>query len=304
VIAQQVRIPQVGFLISETLPQQKARVDALLAGLRGLGYIEGKSIAIEFRAADGNYDRLPGLAAELVRLKVDVLVAFGSKAAVAAKGATTTVPIVIPNISDPVSLGIVTSLSKPGGNITGTSDFAEISAKRLEILKEAVPRIARVGVLVNSANRLRQSATDAMHTTAKALKLELRTFEVRSSSEFAAAFAAMTKARINALYVSGDTLFQAHWTEIADLATKQHLPSVGRKEYSEAGGLIGYGVDDAGLYRHAASFIDRILKGAKPADIPVELPTRFELTVNAKTAKALGLTIPRVVLVRADQVLE
>ena len=303
-LAQQSKVPRIGCLISETLAAQSSRLDALRAGLRELGYVEGKNIALELRPADGNYDRLPGLASELVNLKVDVLVAFGAKAVIAARGATTTIPIVVPTTSDPVALGIVSSLSRPGGNVTGIAVFAELNAKQLELLKEAVPRIARVAVLVNSANPLRSTSTEAMSATAKSLKLELQYLEVRSSKDFVGAFAAMAKARIDSLWVSGDTLFQAHWSEIADLAAKQRLPSVGRKEYGEAGGLIGYGVDDLAQYRRSASFIDRILKGAKPADLPVERPTLFELVINIRTAKVIGVAVPRVLLVRADRVIE
>lgn len=298
------KVPRIGFLISETLAGQASRLEALRAGLRELGYVEGKNIVLEFRPADGNYDRLPALAAELVGLKVEVLVAFGAKAGVAAKGASTAIPIVVPSITDPVSLGVVSSLSRPGGNITGISNFAEIPAKQLEILKEAVPRIARVGVLVNSANISRPTQTEAMRATAKSLKLELQYFDMRSPKEFGGAFAAMAKGRMNALWVSGDTLFQAHWKEIAALAEKYRLPAVGRLEFADAGGMIGYGVDDAAQFRRAAYFVDRILKGARPDQLPIERATRIELAINAKTAKALGIKIPAPLLVRADRVIE
>lgn len=304
-IAQQRgRIPRVGFLISETLAGQASRLESLRAGLRELGYVEGKNIAIELRPADGNYDHLPGLAAELAGLKVDVLVAFGAKAVLAASGATTTIPIVALSTSDPVALGVVSGLSRPGGNVTGLATFPELPAKRLELLREAVPRIARVGVLGNSANPPRKTTSEAMRVTAKSLKLELQAFDVRSPEEFGGAFAAMVKGRIDAVWVSGDTLFQAHWKEIANLAVKQRLPTVGRKEFAQAGGLIGYSQDDVALYRRGAYFVDRILKGARAADLSVELPTRFELVINLKTAKALGITIPQSVLIRADRVIE
>lgn len=302
---QRGRIPRIGCLISETLSGQASRIEALRAGLRELGYVEGKSIVIEFRPADGNYDRLPELAAELVRLKVDVLVAFGGKAVLAAKGATTTIPIVVPSSGDPVLMGIVNSLSRPGGNVTGSAMFGpEISAKWLELMKEAAPRVARVAVLVNPTNPSSRLTLEAMLATAKSLKLELRSFEVRSSEEFNGAFAAMAKGRIDALWVSGDTLFQAHWKEIANLALKQRLPSVSRKEFSEAGGLIGYSQDDAERYRRGAYFVDRILKGAKPSDLPVERPTKLDLVINLRTAKTLGLKIAPSLLLRADRVIE
>ena len=302
---QQGRIPRIGFLISETISGQASRVEALRAGLQELGYVEGTSIAIELRPADGNYDRLSELAAELVRLKVDVLVAFGGKAVLAAKGATKTIPIVVPSSGDPVAMGIVSGLSRPGGNITGIAMFSrEISAKRVELLKEAVPRIVRMAVLTNSSNPSSRLMIDAMLATAKSSKLELQSFETSSPKEFSGAFAAMAKGRIEGVAVSADTLFRAHFKEIADLAAKRRIPAVGTREFADVGGLIGYGVDDAGLYRRAAYFVDRILKGAKPADLPVERPTRFELVINMKTAKALGIKIPQSILVRADRVIE
>jgi len=301
-IAQQGRIPRVGFLISETLADQKERVAALLAGLREHGYVEGKNIAIELRPAEGNYDRLPALAAELAALKVDVIIAFGAKAGIAAKGATTTVPIVVSSITDPVALGIVDSLPRPGGNITGISNFAELGAKQLELLKQAVPRAVRVGILLNPANRPR--SFEAMRAVAKSLKLELHWFEAHSPREFGAVFAAMAKARIEAVWVSGDTLFQGHFREIAALAQKYRMPAAGRLEFADAGGLIGYGVEDAGQFRRAAYFVDRILKGARPDQLPVERATRIELAVNARTAKALGIKIPQALLVRADRVID
>jgi len=301
-LAQQGKIPRVGFLISETLADQKTRVDALLAGLREYGYVEGKNIAIELRPADGNYDRLPALAAELASLKMDVIVAFGAKAGIAAKGATATVPVVVSSITDPVALGIVDSLPRPGGNITGISNFSEVAAKQLELLKQAVPRAVRVGILFNPANRPR--SFEAMRAVAKSSKLELHWFEAHSPREFDAVFAAIAKARIEAVWVSGDTLFQGHFREIAVLAQKYRLPASGRLEFADAGGLIGYGVEDAGQFRRAAYFVDRILKGAKPDQLPVERATRIELAINAKTAKALGIKIPQSLLVRADRVIE
>jgi putative ABC transport system substrate-binding protein len=299
------KIARIGFLISETLSGQASRVEALRSGLRERGYVEGKNIAIEFRPADGNYDRLPALAAELARLKVDVIVAFGGKAVLAARAATTTIPIVVPSSGDPVAMGLVSGLARPGGNITGIAMFGqELSAKRIELFKEAVPRITRVAVLLNAANPSKRLFLEARDTVAKALKLELHPFEVRSPKEFGGAFAAMAEKRVDAVVVGADTLFRAHASEIAVLAAKQLLPSAGAKEYAEAGGLIGYGVNDAELYRRGAYFVDRILKGAKPADLPVEQPTKLELVVNLKTARALGITIPQSILFRADRVIE
>jgi putative ABC transport system substrate-binding protein len=299
-------VPRIGFLISETLSSQARRVEALRSGLLDLGYVEGKSIAIEVRSADGRYDRLPELAAELTRLKVDVLVAFGIKAVVAAKHATTTIPIVVPaTASDLVAMGLISSLARPGGNITGSAMFGpETAAKQVELFKEAVPRITRVAVLLNPANAARGVILQSMRATANSLKLELQPFEVRTPKEFGRTFSAMIRGRVDALAVSQDTLFGSNASEIADGAARQRLPSTGNKEFAEAGGLIGYGANNAELYRRGAYFVDRILKGTKPADLPVEGPTRFELVVNMKTAKALGIKIPQSILIRADKVIE
>lgn len=299
-------VPRIGFLISETLSGQASRVEALRAGLRDRGYVEGKDIAIEVRSADGNYDRLPALAAELTRLQVDVLVAFGIKAVVAAKDATTTIPIVVPaTTSDLVAMGLISGLARPGGNITGSAMFGpETAAKQVELFKEAVPRITRVAVLLNPANAARGVLLQSMRATAGSLKLEVQPFEVQAPKDFERTFSAMAQGRIDALAVSQDTLFGANANEIADRAARQRLPSVGNKEFAEAGGLIGYGANNAELYRRGAYFVDRILKGAKPADLPVEEPTRFELVINMKTAKALGIKIPGSILIRADKVIE
>jgi putative ABC transport system substrate-binding protein len=302
---QQGKVPRIGFLISETLSGQASRVEALRAGLRDLGYVENKNIAIELRPADGDYDRLPELAAELVRLKVDVLVAFGGKAVLAAKRATTTIPIVVPASGDPIAVGLTSSLARPSGNITGSAMFSlETSAKRMELLRETIPRVTRVAALLNPANGSSGPALQAMRAAAKSLKLELQPFEARSPKEFGSIFSAMAKGHIDAIVVQQDTLFRVHASEIAHLAAKQRLPSVGNKEFAEAGGLIGYGVNDSELYRRGAYFVDRVLKGAKPGDLPIERPTRFELVVNLKTAKALGITIPQSILVRTDRVIE
>ena len=303
-LAQQRKVPRVGILISETVSGQASRVDAFRAGLHDHGYIEGKNIAIEIRSADGTYDRLPELAVELTRLKVDVIVAVGTKAVLAAMRATTTIPIVDPVMSDPVALGVSNSLARPGGNVTGSAGFGpEAYAKRLQFLKEAVPRITRVGVLVNPANTASAMQVQAMRTAASALKLQLQILELRAASEFESAFAAMARGRIEGIMVATDTLFRANYNEIADLAGKQKLPSTGTKEFAAAGGLIGYGVDDAAMYRHAAYFVDRILKGAKPDELPIEQATKLQLVLNLKTAEALGIAIPQSLLVRADDVI-
>ena len=300
------QVARIGILGAETPSGQASRLEALLAGLRDLGYLEGRNIVIEFRWADGNYDRLTDLAGELVRLKVDVLVAFGIKALVAAKGATTTIPIVIPTTSsDPVALGLVSSLARPGGNITGSTTFGpEIMEKRLELLKDAMPRITRVAVLVNPANPSFGPTFQHMDITAKALKLSLQLFEVQAPGEFDSVFAAMAKGRVDAIAVQDDTMFGVNAKAIADLAAKKRLPSVGSEGFAEAGGAIGYGRTEAEMYRRGAYFVDRILKGAKPGDLPIEQATKFELVINMKTAKALGITIPQSILMRADKVIE
>ena len=303
--SQQQKIPRLGFLISETLSGQASRIDALRAGLRDRGYVEGKNIVIEVRSADGDYDRLPALAAELVDRKVDVIVAFGTKAVLAAKRATTTLPIVDPIMGDPVAAGLSSSLARPGGNITGSAQFGrEGTSKRLEFLKEAVPRIARVAFLFNPANPSGRVTFDALLVTADALKLELHALEARTAKELRATFSAMAQGRLEAIVVSTDTLFQANASEIADLAVTHRLPSAGAVAYAAAGGLIGYGVDDAEMFRRAAYYVDRIIKGAKPDDLPIERATRIDLAINLKTAKALGITVPHSLLVRANSVIK
>jgi putative ABC transport system substrate-binding protein len=303
--AQQRPVPRIGFLISETLSNEGSRIDAMRAGLRDRGYIEGKNIVIEMRTADGKYDRLPALAAELASLKVDVIVAFGTKAVLAIKGVTTTIPVVDPVMGDPVAYGLASTLARPGGNVTGSVQFSpQTGAKQLELLREIFPRITRVAVLVNPANAGTRVQLQTMRATADALKLELHVLEVGSAKEFGQTFSAIAQARIEAVLISTDTLFRANFIELADLVAKQRLPSTGSKEFAAAGGLIGYGPDPVELYRRAAYFVDRILKGAKPGDLPIERATKLELVINLKTAKALGITIPQALLVRANEVIQ
>ena len=301
------KVPRIGFLISETLPGQASRIEALRGGLRDRGYVEGKNIAIEIRSAEGGYDRLPSLAAELAGLKVDVLVAFGIKALAAASSATTTIPIVIPaTSSDPVAMGLVSSLSRPGGNVTGSTTFGpEIMAERLELLKEVMPGMTRVAVLVNPANSSLGPMFKHMDIAAKSLNLSLNPFEVRARGDFDRVFAAMAKGRVHAMVIQDDTIFgEANANAIAELAARQRLLAVGSNEFARAGGTIGYGRTDSELYRRGAYFVDRILKGAKPGDLPIEQATRFELVINMKSAKALGIKIPQSVMLRADRVIE
>ncbi len=304
---QPAKVARIGFLGGATASNSDfaGRVEALRAGLRDLGYVEGKNIVIEFRWAEGKYDRLPGLAAELVRLKLDVLVTQGTPAARAAKRATTTIPIVMASVGDPVAAGFVASLARPGGNITGLTFFVpELSAKRLELLKETVARVTRAAFLSNPDNASSEPSLQAMEIAARSLKLGLQQFQVRGPNDFESAFAAMAKNRVDALVVGNDGMLITNARAIGDLAAKQRLPSTGPNEFAQAGGLIGYGVNLSEQYRRAAAFVDKILKGAKPSDLPVERATKFELVVNMKTANALGIKIPQSILLRADEVIQ
>jgi putative ABC transport system substrate-binding protein len=281
-------------------------LQAFRQGLRELGYEETKNIAIEYRFAEGKLDRLPDLAAELVERKVDVIVAAGGAPAIlAAKNATSTIPIIFPTIGDPVALGIVASLARPGGNITGlTIRTPEFSGKRLEILKEVVPRASRVAVLGNEANPSNGLDFKNVETAASTMGVTLRHIEVRSPSDFENAFSKMTSARADALFLLGDPLFQNNGRRLANLATKNRLPTIyDGTELPEAGIHMSYGANRSDLYRRAATFVDKILKGAKPGDLPVEQPKKFELVINLKAAKQIGLTIPPHVLARADRVI-
>ncbi len=300
------KVPRVGFLFvgSRSDPAVQRGVDAFQQGLRELGHEEGQ-IAMEYRWAEGNYERLRDLAAELVRLKVDVIVALTATATQASKHATKAIPIVTV-ANDPVASEFVASIARPTGNITGLSMMApELVAKQLELLREVVPMISRVAVLGNPANpgsafQLRQA-----EAAARALGVRLQPLEARDSREIDKAFAAMTSDRAGALLVLVDPVLASHRERIANLAAKGRLPAVyGVRTHAEAGGLLVYGANLFDLYRRAATYVDKILKGAKPADLPVEQPTKFELVINLKTAKALGLTIPQSVLGRADEIIQ
>ena len=306
--AQAGKIARIGFLSpgSASDPRMPLRLGAFRQGLRELGYVEGQNIAIESRWAEGKYDRLPGLAAELVRLKVDVIVTYAPPAIQAAKQASGTIPIVMAGIGDPVATGFVATLAHPGGNITGLSTMSpELIGKQLEILREIVPKVSRVALLGNPANTGNPPQMRHAQDTARVLGVRLQPLEARGPSEIDSAFAAMTSAQAGAVIVLVDAMFSEHRTRIADLAAKRHLPVVyGNPDQVEAGGLMTYGSSSADRFRRAAVFVDKILKGAKPADLPVEQPTKFELVINMKTAKALGLNIPQTLLLRADQVIE
>ena len=284
--------------------------EAIRLALRELGYIEGQNIAIEYRYAEGKRDRLPELAAELVRLKVDIIVVAGGDTPVrAAKNATKTIPIVMAGRGlDPVEAGLVESLARPGGNVTGITNLTrELGGKRLELLKEAVPKLARVAVLYDpAAPGSTLEVKEDLPVAARALGLTLQPWEVRAAADFERVFAALNKERPDGLYVlSGGPLMNTNQKRIVGFALKSRLPSMyGNRERVDAGGLMSYGADQADSYRRVAYYVDRILKGAKPADLPVEQPTKFEFVINLKTAKQIGLTIPQSVLERADRVIK
>ncbi len=300
------KVPRIGFLATSSAEVIKSRVAAFQQALRELGYVDGESIIIEYRYAEGKFERLPNLAAELVRLKVDVFVVVGAPAAHAAKNATSFIPIVIGNAADPVGTGLVASLARPGGNITGLSDFnLGVVTKRLELLKEVVPTASRVAVLLNPANPTNPPQLKEIQAAAPALGVTLLPVEAKGPDDIDRAFAVMRNERPGALIVFGDLMFGTHQRRIAELAVKSRLPAIWAvRENVNAGGLMSYGTNFDALYRRAATYVDRILKGTKPSDLPVEQPTKFEFVINLRTARALGLTIPPAVLARADTIIE
>jgi putative tryptophan/tyrosine transport system substrate-binding protein len=301
------KVHRIGYL-GGTSPISAARsIEAFREGLRELGWIEGQNIVIDYRFAEGRFDRLPDLAAELVRLKVDVIAAGATPPPVAAKNATGVIPIVMIMAGDPVGVGLVASLARPGGNVTGISYSVGVEnvIKALELLKEAVPKARLVAVLSNPANQAHAHVVRDVKVAALSLGVPLQLLEARGPHEFDGAFAAMAKERVGALLVAPDGIFLLQRARLADLAAKNQLPSMhGQREYVEAGGLMSYGPSPVAAYRRAASFVDKILKGAKPADLPVEQPTKFELVINLRIAKTLGLTIPPSLQLRADQIIE
>ncbi|MBI2318241.1 MAG: ABC transporter substrate-binding protein [Betaproteobacteria bacterium] len=302
---QQAKVWRIGFLGQSSAAGSADRVEAFRAGLREFGYLEGKSLNIEFRWAEDRYEQLPALAAELARLKPDVIVTHGAAGVRAAKSATTAIPVVMANVGDPVATGLVASLAQPGGNVTGSTFFTlEIYGKQIELLKEIFPRARRFAFLMNPDNPSTAPTYSATEAAAKLLKVDLQQFATRGPGEFESAFSAMLKTRVDAVVVTNDSLFTAHATTIAELAAKRRLPVASGRDLAEAGCLLGYGHNVLDSFRRAGYFVDRILKGAKPADLPVERPTRFELVINAKAAKQIGVTIPPKVLARADRVIE
>ena len=296
---------KIGFLLPYAAGTD-ARIEAFRQGLRDLGYVEGQTITIEYRWANGKFEKLPELAADLVRTNVDVIVSAVTQASLAARKATNTIPIVMIAVSDPVGSGLVTTLARPGTNVTGTSSMtAEVIGKQLELLKETLPKITRVAALWNPANRVFQAQqVQETQSAARALSMRLRFVQARVPDEIDRAFGEMAAEGTRALIVLGDPLFISHRKRIADLAANRRLPAVsGTSEHVEAGGLMAYGPSFPDMYRRTAYYVDRILKGAKPADLPVEQPTKFELVVNLKTAKQIGVIIPPNVLARADRVI-
>jgi len=297
------KVYRIGYLAMFPAPPGR---EAFLQGLRDLGWIEGQNITIEYRYAHGRLEQLLDLVAELVRLKVDLIVAVSPQPVQAAKEATTTVPIVMVAVADPVTYGFVTSLARPGGNITGVSLLLpELSAKRLELLREMVPKLSRAAVLWNAANPFRALDLKVAQAGARALGVTLQSLGVRGPDDFDRAFEAASRERARALITLEDPLTFAHRTRIVGLAAKHRLPAIyGLREYVDAGGLMSYAPILLDNFRRAATYVDKILKGTKPADLPVEQPTKFELVINMRTAKAIGLKIPQSLLLRADQVIQ
>ena len=303
---QPAKVAKIGWLSIGLDYGPGSTIRGLPPELRALGYVEGMNIAFDYRYAENKLDRLPALADELVRLKVDVLVTPGTPAAIAAKNATRTIPIVFFRVSDPVPLGLVDSLSRPGGNVTGFTEISEVLVgKRLELFKETIPKLSRVAVLWNPQNPGNAQQWKESQLPARELGLQLHSMEVSSADKYEGAFKEAVKARSSALAVAQDALAGSNLKLIADLAIKHRLPaSYPRGEFVDNGGLMSYGPDPDESFKRVASMIDKILKGAKPADLPVEQPTKFELAINLKTAKQIGLTIPPEVLARANRLIK
>jgi putative ABC transport system substrate-binding protein len=303
------RVYRIGYLSTGSASSTYTRpLDAFRQGLRDLGWVEGRDVRIEYRFAEGQVDRLPALAEELVRLKVDVIVTSPTPAALAARNASRTIPIVGMSLTEPVAVGLVTSLARPGGNVTGLTYGVDtdIFGKQLQLLKELIPDVSRVAVLWNPGDSPAQPLImESITKAARSLGLHVQMFEARQLGDFDAAFAAMVKERAGALLVAGDPMFFVHRERLAGLALKTRLPSMSTQwQWVDAGGLVSYAPSFPDQWRRAATYVDKILRGAKPGDLPIEQPTRFELVINLKTAKALGLAIPPALLHRADEVIE
>jgi putative ABC transport system substrate-binding protein len=293
------KVPRIGFLGMASPSTFASRIEGFRLGLRDFGFVEGANISIEYRWAEGRYERLPELAAELVRSNVDLIVSHGTPGSLAAKRATTTIPIVMASIGDPVAVGIVTSVARPGGNITGQSFFnAQGQTHRV------VPHLTRVAVILNADNPATGPEFQAMENTAQSLDIKLLPFRLRTPSELVSAFESMEQARVEAVETGDDPLSVGNVGAIVALAARGRLLTIGPEDVARAGGIMGYGVDFVATFRHAASFVDRILKGSKPAELPIERASKFQLILNLKTAKALGLDVPTATLLRADEVIE
>ena len=306
-VAQQpAKVPRIGVLSNVRASDAGPRDEALRQGLREKSWVDGQNVVIEYRYADNELGRLPALAADLIRLGVDVIVAPGTPAPLAARAATTTIPIVMAAAGDPVASGLVASLTKPGGNVTGLSVMApELGGKRLQLLKEVIPRLSRVAVLWNAANPYPGLVVKETEAAARTLGVQVQSVEVRGLTDFDGAFSTVSRGAASALLVVEDPLTLGQRGPIVEFAARARLPAIyGLREFADAGGLMAYGAHLPELYRRAAGYVDKILRGAKPADLPVEQPTKFEFVINLKTAKALGLTIPQSVLLRADEVIE
>ena len=297
---------RIGFLGNSTEALEANLVGPFRAGLRELGYVEGRDLVVEYRWAEGQYERFPALIAELIALKVELIVTAGTPAALAVRRATTAVPLVMVAVGDPVGTGLVKSLARTGGNLTGLVSIApDLEGKRLELLTEVVPKLSYVAFLVNPANPFHVTSEKQARVAAKALHLRVEFFPVRAESEFDRAFQAMSSQRPGALVMLADRLFLHHRARIVDFAARNRLPTVyAYTELVEAGGLMSFGPSYPGMHRRAAYFVDRILKGAQPADLPMEQPAKFELVINLRVARALGLTIPQPVLLRADDLIQ
>jgi ABC-type uncharacterized transport system substrate-binding protein len=304
IAAQSPQLPRIGIFSNFVAPDPQ--VDALTQGLRELGWVDGQTVELEYRYANGHLDQAASLVAELVRRKVDVLVTGGELGIRAAWAATHTIPIVMANSGDPVGIGLVASLSRPGGNLTGLSLLLpELGGKRLTLLREAVPTVAHVAVLWNPANAAKPLEWQSTQDAARTVGVRVTSVEVRQPTDFASAFAAITKAHVDALMPLTEPLTRTHRDRISEFALQHRLPLIAEsRDFAEAGGLMTYGPSLVDLWRRAAAYVDKILKGAKPGDLPVEQPTQFELVVNLKTAKALGLSLPQSILIRADEVIQ
>ena len=303
---QAARVPRVGFLGNSTAALEVNLVGPFREGLRDLGYVEGRNVLIEYRWAEGRYERFPALIAELAALKVDVIVTAGTPASLAVKKTATSIPLVMVAVGDPIGIGLVADFGKPGGNVTGLSSIApELEGKRLELLREVIPNVSHIAVLWNPDNPFHVGSLKETRAAAQVMGIKLQLLGVRVSEEFPATFAAILRERPGALLVLADRLFLHHRALIVDFEAKHRLPGVyAYRELVEAGGLMPFGPSYAGMHRRAAYFVDRILKGAKPADLPVERPATFELVINLKVAKALGLTIPQSVVLRVTEVIK